>query len=82
MIQVEAVGDRELALQSMHDITDRKLWEERQRMLLRDAPSPQEYTCGRSVNRTSDDARPSCRPRLWSTFLTAVWGTWRAHILY
>jgi hypothetical protein len=29
--------DRELALQSMPDITDRKLWEERRRMLLRDA---------------------------------------------
>jgi two-component system CheB/CheR fusion protein len=36
VIQVEAVGDRELALQSMRDITDRKLWDERQRMLLRD----------------------------------------------
>jgi hypothetical protein len=29
--------DRELAPQSMPDITDRKLWEERRRMLLRDA---------------------------------------------
>jgi two-component system, chemotaxis family, CheB/CheR fusion protein len=36
VIQVEAVGDRKLALQSMRDITDRKLWEERQRLLLRD----------------------------------------------
>jgi two-component system CheB/CheR fusion protein len=36
VIQVETVGDRQLALQSMRDITDRKLWEERQRTLLRD----------------------------------------------
>jgi two-component system CheB/CheR fusion protein len=36
VIQVEPVGGRQLALQSMRDITDRKLWEERQRMLLRD----------------------------------------------
>jgi two-component system, chemotaxis family, CheB/CheR fusion protein len=33
-MQVESVGGRQLALQSMRDITDRKLWEERQRMLL------------------------------------------------
>jgi two-component system, chemotaxis family, CheB/CheR fusion protein len=36
VMQVESVGGRQLALQSMRDITDRKLWEERQRMLLSD----------------------------------------------
>jgi two-component system, chemotaxis family, CheB/CheR fusion protein len=35
VMQVESVGGRQLALQSMRDITDRKLWEE-QRMLLSD----------------------------------------------
>ena len=36
VMQVGLVGGRQLALQSMRDITDRKLWEERQRMLLSD----------------------------------------------
>src|SRR5262249_2217054 len=36
VIQVELVGDRQLAFQSMRDITDRKLWEERTRMMLRE----------------------------------------------
>jgi two-component system CheB/CheR fusion protein len=36
VMQVETVGGRQLALQSVRDITDRKSWEERQRMLLRD----------------------------------------------
>jgi two-component system CheB/CheR fusion protein len=35
-MQVESVGGRQLALQSMRDVTDRKLWEERQHMLLRE----------------------------------------------
>jgi two-component system, chemotaxis family, CheB/CheR fusion protein len=36
VMQVESVGSRQLALQSVRDITDRKLWEERQRILLND----------------------------------------------
>jgi two-component system CheB/CheR fusion protein len=36
VMQLEPVGGRQLALQSMRDITDRKVWEERQHMLRRD----------------------------------------------
>jgi two-component system, chemotaxis family, CheB/CheR fusion protein len=66
VIQIEWVGDRQLALQSMRDITDRKLWEERQRMLLSDQTHRLKNTlavvkaCRDAMRRQTDLTAPTC----------------------
>jgi two-component sensor histidine kinase len=81
-MQVESVGGRQVALQSMRDITDRKLSEERQRMLLSDQTHRLKNTLA-VVQSIAHQSAPTHTLSLRTSFraLMAAWRPERAHTL-